>query len=315
MSNENMLKSFVLPYQKSETFEGPAALMSSFCSILKNRINEINIVHAMSGGYLAEHMQNIDVRVAGVLSSETFKELKARHITEKVEPELEKARSMIDRDGTECVVNLIIEDGKPAEVIYRAAKETACSTIIMERRDLSRMEEMVLGGVTSTLLHSDLNASMYLSGTEPASRDCRCMNCLVALDGSGHSKAALKEASVLLGACREMNQVVLLTVIDTDDYGVRIERGEDPAELAANLMDGAVGSLMASGVPEEKIVKVIGSGSSIADIVKEEVEKHHVDMVFLGRRGASTLSEVVFGSVSRKIINLCYEQTVVLVTE
>lgn len=314
MSNEKILTSFLLPADTVETMKGPTELMSSICRTQGERVKEIILLHAMVGGYLSKHMANVDIRAAEVLSSDQFKRIRKEHILKNLEPKLQQIKEMIDTAESKAVVNTVIEEGKPAQVIARVAKETNISTIIMERRHLSRMEEVLLGCVTDALLHTDLRTSFYFTGSAARSRDCREANCLVALDDSVHSKAALEEAMVYLGPCGKLKNVILMTVVEMADYGDRIENGDDPVKAASKLMDESADWLISAGVSQEKIVKIIKPASNAAEVIKEEIEEYSVDTIFLGRRGVSALSEIFLGSVSRNILTHCHDQTVVLVS-
>jgi nucleotide-binding universal stress UspA family protein len=316
-SKKDMLTRFLLPLDNLESFKGTAALMGSMAKVLEDRLEKLTLLRVMEGSYIAQHMENIDVRVEHVLSSDLLHKLRKEHISNTIEPEMEKARSLLTKSGVVSPVDIVIQDGTPADVIADMANEQNYSTIIMQRRELTTVEEMFMfmGSVTYRLLHRDLHATIYLTGTDAESRDYNSANILIALDGSEHAKAALEEAAVLLGKCSNLKQVVLVSVTDVASYREVLGGGEaTPEKESLAVLDDAASMLDKSGVPNDKIVKVARYGKYAASVIEEEVTNRNIDTVFMGRRGRSAIAELFIGSVSKKIIDACPAQTIALVT-
>lgn len=313
-SEKNMLTSFLLPLYDMESFQGTAALAGSMAEVLGDRVEKMTLLRVMEGSYILKHMENIDVRVEHVISSELISTLRKRHIDEVIKPDLAKARDLLEKNGVSANIDIAVEDGMPADVIADIANKQNYSTVIMQRRGLSTAKGMIVGSVTYRLLHRTLNSTLYLTGTEPQSRDCDTANILIALDGSEYSKAALDEAAVLLGKCSEMNQAVLVSVTDVDSYRAAMDGGIDPEKEGESLLNNAAAQLENSGVPAAKIVKVKRYARNAATIIEEEIKSRKIDTVLMGRRGRNTITEFFIGSVSRKIIDCCPEQTIGLVT-
>ena len=314
MSNKNMLTSFLLPVDDLELFKGTAALVGSMARLLDGRVEKITLLHVMEGSYLAQHMENIDHRVEHIISSDLIRKLRSEYVKKNVEPELERARDLLKQEGVDAPVNIKVRDGSPADVIADMANSENFSTIVMQRRSLSAIESMLVGSVTEKLLHKDISASVYLTGTSAESRECDSADILVALDASEHSRAALDEAAVLLGKCSMINQVVLCSVTDAVSFANAVENGKEPEKETMALLDSAAKMLETSGVPSEKIEKVARYGKKPAAALEEEIRNRNINMVFMGRRGRDQIQELFMGSVSSKIVSCCPEQTIALVT-
>ncbi len=314
MRSKKMLTSFLLPFDSQESFQGTAALVGSMAKVLGDRMVKGTLLHVMQGSYIANHMGNIDVRVEHVLSSELIRRLRQEHIGKTVQPEMEKAAALLKEAGVSIPVDTVVKDGKPADVIADMVADGDYSTLVMQRRGLSKIEGMFTGSVTSRILHRNLRATVYLTGNSPASLDWNTANILIAIDESDHSMAALEEAGTLLGKCAGTRQAVLVSVADVASYASMMKSGRTPEEQSLSLLDKAASRLESDGVPADRIVKVARYGKDVASVIEEEAKDRGIDTVFMGRRGISTIAEFFIGSVSQKVVDRCHEQTVALVT-
>ncbi len=314
-SDKKVLTSFLLPLDDLELFQGTAALMGSMAKVLGDRVEKVTLLRVMQGSYIAQHMENIDIRVEHILSSDLIQKFRKEHIAKTIEPVMEKAAATLREGGVTTPVDIVIEDGNPADVIVDMANTKGYSTVVMQRRGLSKVEGMFMGSVTSRLLHRDIKATVYLTGNTPESRDCNTSDILIALDGSDHSRAALEEAAVLLGKCTELKQVVLVSVADAAGFTTIMEKsGKAPEEQSLEVLDEAASMLEAGGVPGDQIVKVARYGKDAASAIEEEINSRKIDTVFMGRRGIGAVAELFIGSVSQKIVDCCPDQTIVLAT-
>ena len=124
---------------------------------------------------------------------------------------------------------------------------------------------------------------------------------LVAIDGSEHSKRALKQAVQLIKNLRTTSSLTILhvnqhvPVVDpTVSEEVNIdellnEEGEKILKLAEALLSGA----------EVKYASKSVFGDPAAEITK--AAKNH-DLIIMGSRGLGAIGEIVLGSVSHKVI-------------
>ncbi|RJX28341.1 MAG: universal stress protein [Desulfurivibrio sp.] len=307
-----VLSSFLLPVDSPETFERTAWLMGMMDAGLGGRIEKVSLLHVMAGKYLSTHMANVDVRTEFILESELFKRLKKQHIQQQIEPKMQEARQLLVKAGVRAPIDIQVEDGEPVGRIAEMAG--SYSTVILERRGLSPLKEVLVGSVTAGLLHRDIKASVYLVGKIEGRTECPAGRCLIPVDGSTHANAAVAEAAVLLGGCAAVvREVTLVHVLDAARYSEEIGKGKAPAKSGDQLLSEARKLLTDGGVPDSIISEVARFGDPAAAI-KEEIGKRPDCMIFMGRRGRNAVSEIFMGSVSRKIVHHCPDHFVALVT-
>ncbi len=295
------------------SFERPARLLGGMFSILGDRMEKITILHVMAGRYLGSHMANVDVRTRHVVASELFKKLKQHHVSRDIAPQMEEAKRCLEKTGVTIPVEVMIEDGDPIQRISAVAGQ-GYSTIIMERRGLSAIRGAIVGSVTSSLLHRNIKATVYLVAQTREKYECPLSCCLIPVDGSTHSRAALREAVILLRECpAEMKEVALVHVVDVARYGEELETGGIPGEAGARIVEEARRTLVDGGVPGEIISRVVRYGDP-ADIIGAEIKQRDSCLVFMGRRGRHALQELFMGSVTHKIIHRFPDHVVALVS-
>lgn len=307
-----VLSNFLLPIDGPETFARTAWLMGMIDAGLGSRIEKVSLLHVMAGKFLSTHMANIDVRTEFVLESELFKRLKKQHIREQIEPKMQEAEQDLRKAGVRAPIDVLIEDGEPVQRI--AEISGGYSTIIMERRGLSPIKEVLVGSVTAGLLHRDIHASVYLVGRIEGIVECPAGRCLIPVDGSIHSQAAVAEAAVLLGGCAAVvKEVTLVHVLDAARLAEEFDQGAVPSKSGDTYLAEARKLLVDGGVPDNIITEVARFGEP-ARIIEEEINKRTACMVFMGRRGRNAVREIFMGSVSRRIVQRCPDHFVALVT-
>ena len=307
-----VLSNFLLPLDSPETFSRTAWLMGMIDAGLGSHIEKVSLLHVMAGKYLSTHMANVDVRTEFILESDLFKRLKKQHIDEQIEPKMKEAEDMLRKAGVRAPIDTRIEDGDPVGRISEVAADY--STIVMERRGLTPLREALVGSVTAGLLHRDIQASVYLVGKTEGRTECPAGRCLIAVDGSSHSRAAVSEAGVLLAGCNAVvKEVTLVHVLEAARYSEEVDQGKVPARMSDMLLTEARDRLIEAGV-EAQIINEVARFGDPAEVLEEEIAKKPNCMIFMGRRGRNAMSEIFMGSVSRKIVHHCPEHFVTLVT-
>ena len=128
---------------------------------------------------------------------------------------------------------------------------------------------------------------------------------LVAVDGSAHAINALRCAAEL--ASNAPDATITLLAVD----GCRPLKG--PLAELANAEDLSreeiferilESSIIKSGIPDAlNLEQKIRIGHP-ADEILAEAEKSGVDVIVVGRRGIGSFSELLLGSISRKVLHL-----------
>lgn len=74
----------LLPVDRSENSKRAIKFAGAVLSTIEG--SGITILYVMAGGYLSEHMKNIDFRAELLKGTEVFKKIKAKHIEENITP-------------------------------------------------------------------------------------------------------------------------------------------------------------------------------------------------------------------------------------
>jgi nucleotide-binding universal stress UspA family protein len=309
------LSRFLLPVDGSEPSRRAVSFAACMAAAMGPKVEEICLLHVLGGHYLSQHMANIDFRIDQVLASATMKQLRERHIAETVEPLLDQAEQELRRLGVQRPLRRRVEDGAPAEKIAETALQEAYSTIIIGRRCVSMARETFLGGVTLSLLHRPHAATIYVAGRQVLENDaCRVPRILVALDGSRHAEAALREAAEFaISSGAGLEKIVLLTVIDLARYGEGAAAGNRPEEEAQEILVNGRRILNAAGIPDAKVDTAVRYGIPV-DIILETAAQESITLIVMGRRGRSALRDLVIGGVSTAVLHRCPDPTIAIVS-
>lgn len=130
------------------------------------------------------------------------------------------------------------------------------------------------------------------------------MKLLVATDGSKNALRAVRHAADLLGKMSEPGSITLISV--HDDTALRHARRfvgkqaieEYLNELSQQDLADARKMLDEAGVTYDTLVRTGHVASEIADAGKD------FDLIVLGSKGRSALTDMVIGSVAKRVIEL-----------
>jgi len=314
-TNDKTLRRFLIPLDTGASYDRPIAFMKCLIATLGPRIEKVTLLHVMAGRYLSQHMTNIDIRVSSIISTDKFRRLRGDYLDRQIRPVLEAAKKELESSGIQAPVEIVIDDGEPVERIVKKANEDDYSTLILQRSNASRVEEMFLGSVTSGVLHHEVKGTIYLPGMgQLDGAACPPKSCLIALGASPCDQVVLERASVLLAACGDnLEKVVLTHVLDVVKCSEEMVDGTVSGSYIDDLLGQAADFLAAQGIAKDKIIQAVGCGNP-ADVLVDEINTQEVGIVFMGRRDRTALKELFMGSISRKIIYRCSQRTVVLVS-
>ncbi len=313
-TNDRTLRRFLIPLDTGESYVRPIAFMKCLAATLGRRIEKVTLLHVMAGRYLSQHMTNIDVRVGSIISTDKFRKLRSDYLDREIRPTLEAAKKELESSGIQAPIEIVIDDGEPVERIVKKANEDDYSTLILQRSNASRVEEMFVGSVTSGVLHREVKGTIYLPGNMPQGGVCPPKSCLIALGAFPGDQVVLERASVLLAACGDnLEKVVLAHVLDVVKCSEEMTDGTVSGSYIDDLLGQAADFLAAQGIAKDKIIQAVGCGNP-ADVLVDEINMQEVGIVFMGRRDRTALKELFMGSISRKIIYRCPKRTVVLVS-
>ncbi len=307
------LTKLLLPVDGDQNIKRPAVLAGRIAALLAGRVELITLLHVMAGRYLSQHMVNIDFRAEQILESDQFRRLRQQYIDEGITPILDEMEREILAQESNVPVERLILDGDPVDEILRVAREGNYSSIIMERRGLSPAKELLMGSVTSGILHSNAQATIYVVGTTGV-HGIRCpgRRYVIAVDGSKSSIAAVEEAAILAGACvPELEEIVIIRVVKPSRLASLLSEGSVKDDVGEEGMERAVSILKGAGIPTEKIIQKTAYGEP-AEVITTEARSKNTDIIFMGRNGRSALKDILMGSVSRGVVYRCHEITIAL---
>jgi nucleotide-binding universal stress UspA family protein len=308
------LTKFLLPIDGSESSNRAVSFAGCLISGLGGRVKGVTLLHVLAGHYLSTHMTNVDVRAGYLLESDVFKRLKEQHVASAVQPLVDAAEAELKRLGAAAPVDSRVVDGDPAEQIRQVGEEGAYSTIVMGRRGRNRVKELLLGSVTSKLLHQPHHVTTYVVGQRVLFEGaCMLPRILVPLDGSPDALAAVSEAAVLgAGYGASLDRILLLRVIDLARYWERTGSGQPPEKEADQILQQGRQILIDAGVDEGKIEPIAKYGRPV-EVILESADDNDVNLVVMGRRGRSTIKDLLAGSVSSEILHRCAGPAVAIV--
>lgn len=272
----------------------------------------ITILYVMSGGYLSDHMKNIDFRAELIKGTEVFKKIKAKHIEENIIPFLKNYEKTLKDAGVKGEIAKRIEEGDPGNRIIEIASKENFQTVMLARRGMSELKSFVLGSVSNKVIHGLLNQNIYLVG-QKISEENPLERILVPVDGSEYSMKAVEHAVCLAKTIRGIKIITILRVINVSLYLERVRQGIDPEAEAEEILNRAkqrfideeVGNLVETkskaGFPKDEIIK--------------EIEEGGYNLIIMGRKGRSALKDLVLGGVSSAVINRCFEQTIAIINQ
>jgi len=126
---------------------------------------------------------------------------------------------------------------------------------------------------------------------------------LVAIDGSPYTEAALSAAEGLAAKARCEVEVIHVHEHDFIPSKAGMSPDLERDDEAQALLNGAVSRLKARGVSVTGRV-VQAQTRDVARAIIEAAENGGADMIIVGRRGLSSLTAMIVGSVSNKLIHV-----------
>ncbi|RPI54898.1 MAG: CBS domain-containing protein [Deltaproteobacteria bacterium] len=309
------LTGFLLPVDGSEPGKRAVRFTGCLASALGDRVHTITLLRVLAGGYLKRRLDDMaKVRVKGeIIESDIFKTSREEHVSKNIKPMLAEAEAELKKFGARASVDQKIADGVPAEQILQIAEEGDYSTIIMGRRGISAVREVLLGSVTASLLHKPIRQSVYVIGAKAdilKADTCPIPRILVPLDGSPHAEAAAREAAILAKCYGDaVAEVILLHVIDLARYA----KSEHISKSQEDILKEAQQIFTDSGVSESRIANMVEYGSP-GEVILNTAKEKRTNLLILGRRGRSAFQELFMGSVSREVVQRCTDATVGVVS-
>ncbi len=298
----------LLPVDRSENSTRAIKFAGSLLSGLDRAA--ITLLYVMSGGYLSEHMKNIDFRAELIKETEVFKKIKAKNMEENIMPFLKEYEQILRNRGVKGEIVRKIEEGDPGNKIIEIASKESFQTVMLARRGMSQLKGLVLGSVSNKVLHGLLNQNIYLIG-QKISEEIPVGKILLPVDGSEYSMKALEHGVCLAKTVKGIREITILRVINVSLYLERVRQGIDPEAEAEEILSRAKKRFSEEGL--ENIIETKTRVGFPKDEIIKEVEEGVYDLIIMGRKGRSSLKDLVLGGVSSAVINNCLGPSIAII--
>lgn len=311
MQPTHPLQKILLPYDGS-----PSARLALQFAATMVRANPaantlLTLLYVSSGGYLARHLQNVDLRTVRLEATEEWRRIRQYRIDREIKPLLAEGQQLLAQSGIQTPLAVQIEEGKIGEQILAVAQHDGYSAIIMGRRGLSPLKELMLGSTTQYVLtHAQaVNVFVVGRGYGEASPPPP-FPLLLPVDGSEPSLLAVRQAAQLIKDWpEEQRAIVLLHVVDLALLGqtlsgeaqILIAEGSKALAAAREIL-GQTG--IHTGV-EEKMLSGIP-----AQVIAQEARERRCPLVIMGSAGHSFLSRLILGSITHSVLHLASQPTI-----
>jgi len=223
----------------------------------------------------------------------------------EMEEAAEKARQVMMEKGVPSEnISVFLRERKKGvarDIIEEAKKDYAA--VVMGRKGVSRMKDLVMGGIAAKLLEKVNFAPLLVVG-----RNSSPERVLIAMDISDSALKAADFASRMLGDsdC----EVLLASVI----HGTNDEYTEAYRQAMVDRFQEVSNFLVEAGMPRAHIETSIVSGAeSCAGVICRTADEGQYGTIVLGRRGLSKVKEFFMGRVTNKVITLTRDQAVWIV--
>jgi nucleotide-binding universal stress UspA family protein len=293
----------LLPYDGSPSAQNALQVAAILSIAGREAITGLTLLEVIGGGYLARHIQNVDLRVTRMDEDKDWQRILQRHREREVLPILEEGKQILQSLGVTVPIEVRIMEGKVSEEIIRLTREEHFSTIIMGHRGVSFLQGLFSGSVTREVLPLAENVTVYVAAQEPAPATANpVFPLLLAVDGSESSLKAVRHAAALAQATKSMQpSLTLLHVVDIDTLGLRIHDGaQDLLAAGEKVLAAARAVLQDAGLEgcfEEKLI----SGEPAQTIV-HLAESGGYPLIMMGSKGHSTLAHLLVGSVTSTVV-------------
>ncbi|AEB10365.1 universal stress protein [Desulfobacca acetoxidans] len=297
------LNRILIPYDGSPSAKKAVEWAACLAQIGSDSVEKVTLLRVIGGGYLARHIQNVDLRVTRMDQVAAWRRIRQYHLDHEIMPLLEEGKRFLQEKGVSVPIETRVAEGKIGEEISRLADEGGYSAIVMGRRGLSPVKELFLGSVTRQVLSLAQKKTVFVVGLEAVfNPDCPISPLLLPVDGSEPSREAVRQGAVLaqgLRACQpRLNLLYVMEIVQItasmNEANVLVRDGE-------KILADSHAILLEAGFPGEVEERLqVGEPPRI---IAEEAEEGSYALVLMGARGLSSLKQLILGSVSSGVLH------------
>lgn len=194
------------------------------------------------------------------------------------------------------------EVGIASDVLEEAKK--GYDAVVMRRRGMGYLREVVLGSVSSKLLSKLPEVPVLLAGNRPLTNKV-----LIGVDGSESASRAVEFVAEQLGGYNYAAHLIhvirgITTLSPGSPEYIPPEIFEIMKEEGEQQLQKLKDKLTAAGFEEDKVSgKIISGVESRAEAIIKEAEASGCGTIVVGRKGLSRIQDFFLGRVSHKIIH------------
>ena len=305
----------LLPTDGSKHAKRAVQFAGNLGAAMGKSLSGVTLLYVSTGGYLSEHMANVDFRTQVLVESPLFKRIREQHIKQDIQPFLDEEEKILRDAGIEAPIEHLIREGEASNEVIRAAEKGKFSAVIMARRGVSELKGLFIGSVTSKVIHAASKQTIYIVGSKIAKdKTCPIPKILIPVDGSSYSMNGVEHIACLTAPFKEsLERITLLRVINMALYMERLKRGTDPEGEAQQILGDAKAVFADAGFPQKLIETKAVIGKPAEEILKE-ADKGSYHLIVMGRKGRTALKELLLGGVSSTVLERTTNATIILVS-
>jgi len=261
---------------------------------------------------------NVQPVISQFLTEEAKKSVKARSSLEKFnKKQAEISLSLLESYKTQMINTKI--DSKCIEIktlsrrtglakdILEHAQENRYDAIIVGRRGLSRIQEVFMGSLTTSLLEHSHNIPVWV-----VDGDITSPKIMIAVDGSESALRAVDHLSFMVGKNSNISITLFHVIPNIKDY-CPIDFDDKTGELEDIIIQGdkkcvenffvhAIRKFKDAGIMENQIqIKEEHGSGNVGKMITDEAKKGNYGTVVVGRSGMN--NSFFIGSVSKYVID------------
>jgi nucleotide-binding universal stress UspA family protein len=307
------LSKILLPYDGSPS----ARLALKFAAQAgagRETIHSLTLLCVTGGGYLARHIQNVDLQVNRLDQTKVWQRIRQHYLEEEIQPILTQGQELLINYGFRSPIDVKTVEGKIGDQILKIARDDGYSTIMMGRRGLSPFKELVLGSTTHYVLTRATGVTVFIVGPDQADfQQSPLFPLLLPVDGSEACLEAVRQAALLARDWQiQSPRIILLHVVDlallgltlSEEADILLDEGHQALAAARQILDQAG----LEEFTEEKLVCGIP-----AQTIAREAEARQAALILMGSVGHSALTRFFIGSVTNSVLHLVRKPAVAVV--
>ena len=276
---------------------GAAGTAASLARSFRSEVLALNVFHTGSAD-----PANIDVWAPKM--DQDAMVLRGRKHRNVIEPTV---MSIFELQDVPC--RYIQEAGHESEVdaILRVAEREKADLIVIGSRGLRGIKELLLGSVSSGVLHHAVCPVLIVRGTNAPFGSFKFDNIVLASDGS---PSAQKAAEIAVELARTLETSLTVLNVYEDLSFASIPGDEDSILSSADKERYATEWLDYVAQPVNEFTKKAGVTCSYIQMrgypdeaIVAFANRHYVDLIILGSRGMGGYSRTVIGSVSNRVVH------------